>query len=212
MAVFTAPFKFRPLSGGLLAIAVAAGLAACGSSSGASTASASGGASHASAGGNGAATAPTTKGSAVAVNVSHDALGTYLVGASGDAVYLWDGDQKDRSNCSGDCATDWPPLTTSTASPVGGAGVKAGDLGTVNRSGGVMQVTYEGHPLYYFAGDGQPGAIDGQGSDGFGAQWWLVTPSGTAITRTAASSAQASSVAAGSSATTKSSDASGGGW
>jgi len=42
--------------------------------------------------------------------------------------------------------------------------------------------TYDGHPLYYFVGDTAPGQISGQGSDGFGAKWWLVDPAGTAIT------------------------------
>jgi hypothetical protein len=61
-------------------------------------------------------------------------------------------------------------------------GAKAADLGTITRSDGSKQVTYLGHPLYYFAGDSGPGQTNGQGSNGFGAKWWLVAPAGTKIT------------------------------
>jgi hypothetical protein len=66
---------------------------------------------------------------------------------------------------------------------------KASDLGTITRSDGTKQVTYDGHPLYYFAGDSGPGQTSGQGSDGFGAKWWLVAPSGTQITSSVTASA-----------------------
>lgn len=56
------------------------------------------------------------------------------------------------------------------------------DLGTVKRSDGSTQVTYKGHPLYYFAGDSGAGQTNGQGSNGFGAKWWLVSPAGSSIT------------------------------
>ena len=68
--------------------------------------------------------------------------------------------------------------------------MKPSDLGTIARAGGGRQVTYNGHPLYFFAGDSGPGQTNGQGSDSFGAKWWLVAPSGSQITAadTAASS------------------------
>jgi predicted lipoprotein with Yx(FWY)xxD motif len=53
------------------------------------------------------------------------------------------------------------------------------------RADGTEQVTYDGHPLYYFIADGSAGSTTGQGNDGFGAKWWLVAPSGSAITATA---------------------------
>jgi hypothetical protein len=56
------------------------------------------------------------------------------------------------------------------------------DLGTITRSDGKKQVTYKGHPLYYYAADSSPGQTSGQGLNQFGAKWWLVAPSGTAIT------------------------------
>ena len=56
---------------------------------------------------------------------------------------------------------------------------EGGDLGTITRSDGTKQVTYNGHPLYYFVGDSGPGQTTGQGSDNFGAKWWLVAPAGS---------------------------------
>jgi predicted lipoprotein with Yx(FWY)xxD motif len=69
-----------------------------------------------------------------------------------------------------------------TSAPTAGGGVQASDLGTTTRADGAKQVTYNGHPLYYFVGDSGAGMLNGQGSNGFGAKWWLVAPSGSAIT------------------------------
>ncbi len=66
------------------------------------------------------------------------------------------------------------------------------DLGTITRSGGVKQVTYKGHPLYYFSGDSHPGQTSGQGSSAFGAKWWLVSPSGASITKSSSSTTSTS--------------------
>jgi predicted lipoprotein with Yx(FWY)xxD motif len=70
---------------------------------------------------------------------------------------------------------------TTTATPKASGTAKASLLGTTTRSDGSREVTYAGHPLYYFAGDTAPGQTTGQGSDGFGADWWVVTPGGKAI-------------------------------
>lgn len=72
-------------------------------------------------------------------------------------------------------------MTTKGAPTAAGAAMAA-DLGTTTRPDGSMQVTDNGHPLYYYAGDSGKGQTTGQGSNGFGAKWWLVTPAGTAIT------------------------------
>jgi hypothetical protein len=90
-------------------------------------------------------------------------------------------------------------------SPVASHGVKTAKLGTITRSDGSKQVTYNGHPLYYFAGDPSAGKTTGQGNGSFGAKWWLVSPGGAAITASASSGA----AAAGSS---SASSSSGGGW
>lgn len=107
--------------------------------------------------------------------------GTYLVGPSGRALYLWVADANGWSNCLGRCAEVWPPLLTA-GSPVASGSAVAADLGTTTRSDTTQQVTYKGHPLYYFITDQLPGSTHGQGSDGFGAKWWLLTPAGAAMT------------------------------
>jgi predicted lipoprotein with Yx(FWY)xxD motif len=119
----------------------------------------------------------------------------YLTGASGRALYLWVADSNGQSACMGACAKAWPPLVSSSTPTVSG-GVSASDLGTTTRPDGTKQVTYKGHPLYYFIADPTAGTTRGQGNNGFGAKWWLVSPSGTAIT---ASGANASSSTVGSS-------------
>jgi predicted lipoprotein with Yx(FWY)xxD motif len=121
---------------------------------------------------------PTT---GVVIGTAKGAEGAYLTGAEGQALYLWEGDGNGKSNCSGDCASQWPPLITKTmATP--SRGVTAAGLGTIIRSDGRKQVTYMGHPLYYFSADMGTGAPLGEGVDSFGARWWLVAPSGAAIT------------------------------
>jgi hypothetical protein len=89
-------------------------------------------------------------------------------------------------------------------------GAKASDLGTITRSDGTKQVTYDGHALYYFAGDSAAGQTNGQGSDSFGAKWWLVAPTGSKITASDTAAAAAAPAPAVS-ATAGSSNA-GGGW
>jgi predicted lipoprotein with Yx(FWY)xxD motif len=138
--------------------------------------------------------------------------GSYLTGPGGHALYLWVADTGDKSACSGACAKAWPPLITK-GSPVAAHGVKASDLSTTARSGGAKQVTYKGHPLYYFVADTSSGQTKGQGSDGFGAKWWLVSPSGAAITSggSTTQAAASSSSSAGSNGSSSSSGG-GGGW
>jgi hypothetical protein len=108
------------------------------------------------------------------------------------------------SACTGACASAWPPVT-GTATAAGSA--KASDLGTITRSDGTKQVTYDGHPLYYFVGDSGPGTATGQGSDNFGAKWWLVSPAGSDVT----ASVSSFTVSGASTAATPSSASAGGG-
>ena len=188
-----------------LVLGVALVVAGCGSSSSSSTSvSASPVASTAS---SASATSPAAAGMMISTAKGTD--GTYLVGSSGRALYLWAADVGGKSVCSGACAKAWPPLTT-TATPTVGTGVNASDLGTVMRSDGTKQVTYKGHPLYYFVADTSRGQTRGQGSNNFGAKWWLVAPSGVAITA-GGSSAAASSGGSGGSSSSGSSSSSGGG-
>ena len=168
-------------------------VAACSSAGSSSTAAAA----PASPAGAGAST-PSSGASApsgTVITTAKSSAGTVLVDATGRAVYLWAKDTGDMSNCSGACAGAWPPVTTTgTATATGGA--KASDLGTITRSDGTKQVTYDGHPLYYFSGDSGPGTASGQGSDGFGAKWWLVTPTGSDVTASVTSFTAGGSAAA----------------
>ncbi len=143
----------------------------------------------------------------VAISTAKGPDGTYLTSASGRALYLWVADTNGKSSCAGECAKVWPPVISNGTPPVSG-GVNASDLGTITRTNGQKQVTYMGHPLYYFVADTGPGKIKGQGSDSFGAKWWLVAPSGSAITTGGSSTAAAS----GGSSSASSSGSGGGGW
>jgi predicted lipoprotein with Yx(FWY)xxD motif len=139
---------------------------------------------------------------------------TFLTDGTGRAVYLWAKDTGNASTCTGACAGAWPPVTT-TGSPTASGSAKASDLGTITRSDGTKQVTYDGHPLYYFAGDSGPGTASGQGSDNFGAKWWLVAPSGSDVTGTVSSFTVASGSGGSSqapAAPAPASSSAGGGW
>lgn len=176
----------------LAAAAAVAALTACGSSgSGSGSAGAGGGyssspaatpASHAAAG------AKQT----VRVETHSGPLGTYLTDGSGRTLYMFAADGRSASHCMGSCATYWPPLTTKGA-PAAAGSAKAADLGTIARSGGTRQVTYAGHPLYYYIGDHQAGDTSGQGSTGSGAKWWVLAPSGKPITGSSSGGSKASS-------------------
>ena len=150
-----------------LGLPVAAGLlaAACGSAAGSTSAGAP-------------ASGPAT---ATVIESHAGSAGSFLTNGSGRAVYLWAADSMNKSTCSGACAGLWPAVTT-TGKVTAADGANTADLGTITRSDGSKQVTYGGHPLYYFAGDSGPAQTSGQGSDDFGAKWWLVAPAGTEIT------------------------------
>ena len=142
-------------------------------------------------GGGGAATAaspPKTSSRASAtVGVANSSLGSILVNSGGRTVYLFKADVGNTSACSGACAAAWPPLLA-TGKPTAGAGLTASKLGTITRSGGTKQVTYNGHPLYLFVKDKKPGDVNGQGVTAFGAAWFALTPSGTQAATTVSSS------------------------
>jgi len=107
--------------------------------------------------------------------------GRYLVDSQGHSVYLFEKDEDGESYCSGACAAVWPPLETSTA-PRGGAGVQDAELGTIERPDGDMQVTYHGHPLYYYAADAStPDNTRGEDVEQFGAGWYLVGAHGQPV-------------------------------
>ena len=145
----------------------------------------SGGASSSGGGLYGAGPATTAGGAAMgaAVDLRDTKLGQTLVDAQGRTLYLFEADSAGKSNCHGACASAWPPYLSNGA-PQAGNGVAGGQLGTIMRSddNGGTQVTYHGHPLYYYVGDSEPGTTAGQGLDQFGARWYVVGATGAPIT------------------------------
>lgn len=114
------------------------------------------------------------------VRVGTTKLGRILVDSQGRSLYLFEKDTGTASTCYGACASLWPPLNVSD-SPKAGAGIVASKLGTTKRKDGQAEVTYNGHPLYYYAGDQKPGDTTGQGLNQFGAPWDVLSTSGKGI-------------------------------
>ena len=145
-------------------------LAGCGDGDGSS----GGGYGAAATGGSGSSSGASS------VALAGSKLGDILVDGKGRTLYLFEADKGPASVCDGACAAAWPPLTTS-GKPKAGTGVSAAKLGTTKRDDGTTEVTYNGHPLYYYAGDSAPGQTNGQGIDGFGAEWYVLSGAGNKI-------------------------------
>jgi predicted lipoprotein with Yx(FWY)xxD motif len=140
-----------------------------------------GGSSPSGAGSYGAApTTPSGPPSAAIVDLRGSKLGQTLVDGQGRTLYLFEADKAGKSECNGACTGAWPPYVSS-GTPHAGTGVTGALLGTSVRGDGATQVTYHGHPLYYYAGDNRPGDAAGQGLNQFGAQWYVLAPSGNKI-------------------------------
>ena len=141
-----------------------------------------GGSSSSGAGSYGAAPATSSRSpSAATVDLRGSKLGQSLVDGQGRTLYLFEADTVGKSECNGACASAWPPYVTSSA-PHPGSGVTAALLGTsIRGDGGATQVTYHGHPLYYYAGDNRPGDAAGQGLNQFGAKWYVLASSGNKV-------------------------------
>ena len=138
-------------------------------------------------GGNASAAPPkTASGRTATIGVENSDLGKILDDSKGDTLYLFKKDSGTESACSGACATNWPPLRAS-GKPVAGSGVSASMIGTTPRSDGKPQVTYNGHPLYTFTGDQNPGDTSGQGVNAFGGLWYVLSPAGNQVTTKASS-------------------------
>ena len=125
-------------------------------------------------------TARSSSAVGTAVAAAGSRLGRILVGARGRTLYVFEKDKSSVSTCDGSCAKYWPPLTT-TAKPRAGRGAVAARLGTARRKDGRLQVTYNRHPLYYFAGDAKAGQTGGQGMEAFGAEWYVLSPAGVKV-------------------------------
>jgi predicted lipoprotein with Yx(FWY)xxD motif len=126
------------------------------------------------------AAAGNTAASRIVISTASTGLGTTLVDSRGHTLYLFEKDRNGRSTCSGQCATNWPPVIAS-GRPVAGPGVRASLLGETKRADGRVQVTYNHHPLYFFSRDTKKGQANGENVDAFGAEWYAVSPAGTHI-------------------------------
>jgi predicted lipoprotein with Yx(FWY)xxD motif len=176
----------RKILGATGLAAVALTLAACGSSGGsAATATGTGSAAAAAAS---SPAAPSPAGSSAAASGSAASSGggalttktisgtAVLTNSAGFVLYWFVPDTPTTSKCTGQCATYWPPVSGPATA---GSGV-TGKLGTITRSGGSLQATYDGHPLYTYAGDTKPGEATGNGLNASGGVWHEMTASAPA--------------------------------
>ncbi len=147
-----------------------------GSGSGSSSGSSGAGYGSAASSSSGAAAAAATS-----LSTKHSKFGTILAAGSKQlTVYLFEGDTGSASTCSGACASAWPPVTTK-GTPTAAGSATAADLATITRSDGTKQLTYKGHPLYYFVQDKDSSDAYGQGAKAFGASWYVLAPSGVKV-------------------------------
>jgi predicted lipoprotein with Yx(FWY)xxD motif len=122
-----------------------------------------------------AAPATTAAAGGEGVSIVTSDLGDILVAPDGFTLYVFMPDAQGDPTCNDTCADNWPAL----GGPVtAGEGVDAALLGTATRDDGSVQATYNGWPLYYFAGDPAVGDTNGQGVSDI---WWVVDPAGEPI-------------------------------
>ena len=117
-----------------------------------------------------------------AISIAQTPVGKALVGANGRALYLFLADKPNESRLSAAGRAIWPPFISTTAPSVKGVS-SAAQVAVIPAT---KQVTYDGHPLYYYVGDQRPGQVAGQGLNQFGARWYVLSASGAAITSAAA--------------------------
>jgi predicted lipoprotein with Yx(FWY)xxD motif len=121
--------------------------------------------------------------------------GKILVNSHGRTLYLLTSDTRRSLACTGGCTGLWPPLLTK-GKPRAGKGVKVKKLGTVKR-GSSRQVTYDGHPLYLYAGDSGSGQVNGEGIKSFGGTWYVLSRSGSAVKKAVSSSSSSTGSSGG---------------
>lgn len=164
------PTSSRWWAGGALGVVLLVS-AACGSSSATP---------HSSTGGQANPTASTgaASGPSVVKMATVGTLGPVLVDSAGMTLYRYTPDGKDKSVCTGTCASLWPPLTVPAGTTAtGAAGIPGADLGVFARTDGTHQIAYKGMPLYTYTGDTKAGEASGQG---VGGTWFVVTASSSA--------------------------------
>jgi predicted lipoprotein with Yx(FWY)xxD motif len=153
-------------------LAVAAFVGACGGGGGATNAPATTGPTTA------APTMAATSAAGLTLEVVTAPVGDYVAGKDGKALYIFTPDTGSTSSCTGDCATNWPPLVVTAIGDVApGTGV-TGALATITRDDGSLQVTLGGQPLYYFKNDTAAGQTNGHEANEV---WFLAAPDGKGI-------------------------------
>jgi predicted lipoprotein with Yx(FWY)xxD motif len=158
----------------------AALLAACGSSASPTSTGAS------SQAGNQPVSQQNTTASTVTIMTKSTSAGTVLTNAAGHTLYWFAIDTPTKSNCSGTCASYWPPVL---GKPVAASGTSLPDgFSSISRSGGKVQATYDGHPLYTYAADTSAGQVSGNGINTSGGLWWAMTPTGSKLSKASSSS------------------------
>lgn len=170
----------RALRFGLPLAALALVTAGCNSSSGGTPAAAGTATTSSTAMATASATPGSTasdstaaSGSTLMLKTDKGSAGIWLTDSAGRTLYLYTQDKGTTSECYGACAKAWPPLLTTGPVTISGQYTVQSDLGTASRTDGTKQVTYGGHPLYYYAGDTAPGQTKGQGVGGV---WFLIGP------------------------------------
>jgi predicted lipoprotein with Yx(FWY)xxD motif len=116
-----------------------------------------------------------------AIRVANSNYGPTLVDRRGVALSLFPREPAGNSRCEGACAAAWPPYLITTRHVAAEAGARTDLVGTIRRRDGRLQVTYRGHPLYYYVGDHRPHQVLCQAVTEFGGTWYVVTPGGSAI-------------------------------
>lgn len=117
---------------------------------------------------------PSDKGTVITTGDSE--FGTMLFNEKKQAIYIWELEESGKAECYGDCAEAWPPVLTD-GQPQATGGVNADLLGTTKRTDGTTQVTYNGHPLYYYAHEA-PGEVKCHNISTHGGLWWVIQPNG----------------------------------
>jgi len=151
-------------------------------------ATACGGLAYGTGGGNGSSapaygggTPPgTSSGAAATIDVRAATLGQIITDGQGRTLYLFEADLGTSSYCTSACTSVWPPFTVAQ-NVVAGSGTSTALISTTVRTDGQRQVTYNGHPLYYYVGDTAAGDTKGEGLNQFGAGWDVVSPQGNKI-------------------------------
>jgi predicted lipoprotein with Yx(FWY)xxD motif len=132
--------------------------------------------------------ATTSAGSATGVTIKLaqiQGFGLFLTDDAGRTLYAFDNDKKDTSNCTGNCLQNWPPFIV-RGMPQAGDRITASLISTFTRTDGTTQAEYDGHPLYYYAQDKNPGDVKGHG---VGNVWHVLSPRGSPMTNPAPTTA-----------------------